>query len=331
MSGQGPEERAEAIAAVVAQLERIRYDAGTPSFREMAKRSGAISHATLHDAVRGTRLPSWETTVEFVRACDSNPAEVRDTWARAQTVVRRRSRPSVPPSPPAPPSTPGDTASRPDPATPPPGAPAREPDPAPLPLVPAAGSRPDRRGVAGRIADLRPATLVGAGVVVGVLAAIGGSTLWRETVAATTPPTTASAAPTSPSPCPSNTGTFPHLPPRQEGDKALLVADVTLPDCSTQPRAAMLTKTWRLENQGSVDWRGRRLRRIDPVAGTQTCPTTPEVTIPDTKAGQSVDVSVDVTTPATEGVCFGRWMVVDRDGEYSFPGQRPFFFSFFVR
>lgn len=335
MAGRGPEERAEAIASVVERLERIRCDAGTPSFRAMAKRSGAISHATLHDAVQGTRLPSWETTVEFVRACDADPTQLRDAWIRAQLVVKGRSRSTM---------AAASSEARPSPVVDQPfgsfspdtalQTPASGPPPTPSPTVPEAASEPIRRDAAlrfGRFGRFGPAALVGAGLVAGVLITLSGSAVWQAAVIALRASAVAPVATASPEPCPSNTGSFPSLPPRHEGDKALLIADVSLPACSTQPRAAVLTKTWRLENQGSVEWQGRRLRRIDPDDTARACPTVPEVTVPDAQAGQSVDVSVDVTTPATDTVCFGRWVIVDRDGEYSFPGQRPLFFSFFVR
>ena len=61
--------RAAAIGEFAAALRELRRTAGDPSFREMAGRSRAISHTTLHEAAQGNRLPSWATTVEFVRAC----------------------------------------------------------------------------------------------------------------------------------------------------------------------------------------------------------------------------------------------------------------------
>src|SRR3954466_2193418 len=59
------------------QLRTLRTAVGDPSFRKMAGRSGRISHTTLHEAAAGTRFPSWETTREFVRACEADEAEWR--------------------------------------------------------------------------------------------------------------------------------------------------------------------------------------------------------------------------------------------------------------
>jgi hypothetical protein len=66
------------------QLRGLRAAVGDPSFRKMAGRSGRISHTTLHEAAAGTRFPSWETTREFVRACEADEAEWRLRWEDAQ-------------------------------------------------------------------------------------------------------------------------------------------------------------------------------------------------------------------------------------------------------
>jgi hypothetical protein len=65
------------------QLRALRAAVGDPSFRKMAGRSGRISHTTLHEAAAGTRFPSWETTREFVRACEADEAEWRLRWEDA--------------------------------------------------------------------------------------------------------------------------------------------------------------------------------------------------------------------------------------------------------
>ncbi|MER5700652.1 NBR1-Ig-like domain-containing protein [Micromonospora sp. NPDC002296] len=66
------------------QLRKLRTDVGNPSFRKMAGRSGRISHTTLHEAAAGTRFPSWETTREFVRACEADEVQWRRRWEDAQ-------------------------------------------------------------------------------------------------------------------------------------------------------------------------------------------------------------------------------------------------------
>ncbi|PFG47402.1 Ig-like domain-containing protein [Amycolatopsis sulphurea] len=65
---------------LAAELAALRARAGNPSFRKMAGRSGRISHTTLHEAVGGSRFPSWDTTREFARACDADELPWRQRW-----------------------------------------------------------------------------------------------------------------------------------------------------------------------------------------------------------------------------------------------------------
>src|SRR5512133_806115 len=81
------------------QLRTLRTAVGNPSFRNMAGRSGRISHTTLHEAAAGTRFPSWETTREFVRACEADEIQWRRRWEDAQ---RPGTVPAVPDGDPTP-------------------------------------------------------------------------------------------------------------------------------------------------------------------------------------------------------------------------------------
>src|SRR4051812_31442173 len=80
--------QAEAIADFADLLRELRRSVGNPPFREMSGRSGAISHTTLYEATKGNRLPSWATTVEFVKACGADPAAYRERWESANLTVR---------------------------------------------------------------------------------------------------------------------------------------------------------------------------------------------------------------------------------------------------
>ncbi|MEU4668764.1 NBR1-Ig-like domain-containing protein [Amycolatopsis sp. NPDC023774] len=71
---------------LAAELAALRASAGNPSFRKMAERSGRISHTTLHEAVKGTRFPSWETTREFVKACGADEEPWRARWVELKGV-----------------------------------------------------------------------------------------------------------------------------------------------------------------------------------------------------------------------------------------------------
>ncbi|MDF5754984.1 NBR1-Ig-like domain-containing protein [Spongiactinospora sp. TRM90649] len=57
-----------AIAAFADRLLRLKEEAGNPSYAEMSAELGAAaSKSSLASAAQGRRLPSWETTWEFVR------------------------------------------------------------------------------------------------------------------------------------------------------------------------------------------------------------------------------------------------------------------------
>lgn len=71
----------------MSELRELRAEAGAPSFRRMAAKSGAVSHATMHLTVTGRRLQPWETVREFVRACDGDDAEWHARWQGARLLL----------------------------------------------------------------------------------------------------------------------------------------------------------------------------------------------------------------------------------------------------
>jgi len=95
-------------------------------------------------------------------------------------------------------------------------------------------------------------------------------------------------------------------------DRAAFVADITAPDGSTFPPSTGFVKTWRLKNVGSCSWNtsyslvfssGDKLNGPDAAA------------LPGTVApGQMVDVSVNLTSPAANGVYRGYWMLKNASG-----------------
>ncbi|MEV0389181.1 NBR1-Ig-like domain-containing protein [Nonomuraea sp. NPDC050643] len=81
-----PDPESGPIALFAHRLWELKEQAGDPSFADMAARMGAAaSKSSLAAAARGSALPSWETTWEFVRvlAVDRlgrDPDEVRREW-----------------------------------------------------------------------------------------------------------------------------------------------------------------------------------------------------------------------------------------------------------
>nr|WP_248002605.1 helix-turn-helix domain-containing protein [Streptomyces sp. RLB1-33] len=60
-------------------LRKLRQEAGGPTYRVMAQRSG-YSVATLSRAAAGGQLPSLEVVLAYVRACGADPGEWEPRW-----------------------------------------------------------------------------------------------------------------------------------------------------------------------------------------------------------------------------------------------------------
>ncbi|MET7327085.1 NBR1-Ig-like domain-containing protein [Nonomuraea sp. NPDC005650] len=340
--------RAEIIEEFAGTLRELRNAVGNPPFREMSGRSGAISHTTLHEATKGNRLPSWETTVEFVKACDADPAAYRERWERANLAVRSTSagdpsmRVDTLADRPAdglavavtgaaelrtmqlasgsqPPRSAGETLAF-----------VRTP---PLsfagdvqPPRPASGSRE-------RLRLTRPAAFTAAAVILGaaiVAAAVvnRGSTPGGNSLHPTGSPSI--AAPAAAAECPVRSTNPPWAPPLYKGDAAVFIEDVTLADCSRVGPGQTMTKIWRLKNAGDVPWKGYSLRRLDSTQQADHCQTISDVPIKDTQPGETVDIQTVITTPRKLGLCYVRFKMVDASGAVVFPGSRPINFQIIV-
>lgn len=315
------EERQIAINQLVQALIDLRQTSGTPSFREMARRSGCISHTTLHDAVQGHRLPTWITVEQFVLACGGETRLWRTDWERANRVVHRRSGLGIPaPSPelaPAPAPAPS-----PDPAPSPQPTPSAEPPRATELLATRAGTR----GLLHTLLIRRVLAPVGMALVLLAMAValLGdwGLTGTQSATAAGILPATVelrgSAAPasfvavaTTCRPQPVSSASPRRTANRAPGDHLTFVADVTVGGCMVVAPRQHFTKTWRIRNDGSVVWHDRTLRRTDLPERADGCQTPERASVPDARPGQTVDVSVAVVAPRGPGVCSVRWVMRD--------------------
>ncbi|MEV4006416.1 NBR1-Ig-like domain-containing protein [Actinomadura sp. NPDC049753] len=329
--------QAEAIEDFAAVLRELRESVGNPPFREMSGRSGAISHTTLHEATKGNRLPSWGTTVEFVKACGGDPAAYRERWERANQAVRSANaeRPASDALEAAAPRTveaqalhlslepPGasetDETSAARSAAPLPGRVAGE--------VQAIFPAPKRRG---RFRLSSPGAVALAAAVIGTWAVVlivvdhdsgkDGMEEYGNRAKNALTPADCPVQPTNPAPA----------SPRHKGDAASFVADITLPDCTRVGAGQNVTKVWRLKNTGTVPWDGYSLRRLDLPQKADNCQTISEVPIADTEPGRTVDVRAEITTPRKPGLCYVRFKMVDGEGRVAFPGSRPVNFQVIV-
>lgn len=89
------------------------------------------------------------------------------------------------------------------------------------------------------------------------------------------------------------------------------VSDVTIPDGTEMSPGQAFTKTWEIRNSGTCDWGGYRLvyHSDNKMGGPDT------VSVPAVSAGQTVQVSVNLTAPTTPGTYFSRWTMRSADGD----------------
>ncbi|KAA2258816.1 AAA family ATPase [Solihabitans fulvus] len=73
----GPEN--DVLQRFAADLRRLRESAGSPGYRELARRAN-YSSTTLSDAAGGRRLPSLPVTLAYVGVCDGDRAEWEARW-----------------------------------------------------------------------------------------------------------------------------------------------------------------------------------------------------------------------------------------------------------
>ncbi|MBP2478045.1 WD40 repeat protein/energy-coupling factor transporter ATP-binding protein EcfA2 [Crossiella equi] len=92
------------IQEFAAQLRTLRRRAGSPSYRELARRAH-FAMATLAHAARGDRLPSLAVTLAYVRACDET--EDTEDWARRWRAVAEHTGTATPAEPGGEPPYPG--------------------------------------------------------------------------------------------------------------------------------------------------------------------------------------------------------------------------------
>lgn len=107
-------------------------------------------------------------------------------------------------------------------------------------------------------------------------------------------------------------------------DSTLFIKDVTIPDGSVLPINTRFEKTWRVKNTGSVVWKDRYLMRVTPQSDL-ICSSPNFVPIPETKPGQTVDITVTFTTPRVPGTCKTIWKSADKLGNLHFPKMHGLF------
>ena len=119
-------------------------------------------------------------------------------------------------------------------------------------------------------------------------------------VTSTLPPTKALVLPSTITPAtPNATGTvtLAATAPVNCKVQAVLLEDVTIPDDTLVSAGKTFTKTWRFQNSGTCHWTGYTINFLagDRMGAPDSSP------IPDTVAGSTVDISLELTAPTTNG------------------------------
>ena len=124
-------------------------------------------------------------------------------------------------------------------------------------------------------------------------------------------PTSTSAAPTVTLAASATSGP-PAATATQECDNADFVDDITIPDGTVLDPNETFTKTWRLKNSGTCSWTPSYavvFSNGDSMNGPATQALTGNI-----NPGQTMDISVNLTAPATAGTYRGYWKLRNAAG-----------------
>jgi uncharacterized protein YkwD len=99
------------------------------------------------------------------------------------------------------------------------------------------------------------------------------------------------------------------------------VEDVNYPDNTVVPAGQKFTKTWKLQNVGKCEWTGYTIAFVsgDRMSASDDAP------VPETEAGQPVDVSIDLVAPSGDGMYLGNFELRNADGRTVPIGIEPIF------
>jgi uncharacterized protein YkwD len=90
-----------------------------------------------------------------------------------------------------------------------------------------------------------------------------------------------------------------------------MIEDVTVPDNAQMSQGQKFTKTWRFMNNGECRWTGYTIAFAagDRMESPDSAP------VPETGAGETVDVSVELTAPSVDGSYTGFYELKNANGE----------------
>jgi hypothetical protein len=91
------------------------------------------------------------------------------------------------------------------------------------------------------------------------------------------------------------------------------VSDVTIPDGASIETGKTFVKTWRLRNSGSCTWNSS-YQLVFKTGDAMSGPASKSLTNSTVAPGQTLDISVDLTAPATPGTYKGFWELREPGG-----------------
>jgi hypothetical protein len=103
-------------------------------------------------------------------------------------------------------------------------------------------------------------------------------------------------------------------PPGPNGDRAVFVADVTIPDGTVLAPKAAFTKTWKLQNAGTTTW--TTSYSLEFVSGEQMGTVTSVNLSQSVSPGAQINVSVDMVAPASSGSYQSYWKLKNASGQF---------------
>lgn len=121
------------------------------------------------------------------------------------------------------------------------------------------------------------------------------------TKAATLPPTTSVTSTSTPAPTSSG------------ADRAVFVADVTIPDGTVLAPGEAFVKTWKLQNAGTTTW--TTSYSLAYISGEQMGSVTSVPIAQSVAPGQQIDISVDLVAPTATGTYQGYWKMKNASGQ----------------
>jgi hypothetical protein len=95
-------------------------------------------------------------------------------------------------------------------------------------------------------------------------------------------------------------------------DKSQFIADITIPDGTILAPGTAFTKTWRIKNTGTCSWTPSYTIVFDH--GDQMSGPIAQALVGNVNPGQTVDISINLTAPATNNHYVGYWKLRNAAG-----------------